>query len=196
MSDTVDVIRKMQKDVVSNMQEDSQRTLDLITGVLVGSDRTMCSVLPEHIFVQYFLPYFAGQPSSRPNILAEWISIAGTPMSEVAIIDGGRNVMYYIPPVFDTSFIAAKKSDTMTFGQMSDQANLLNNNLPVLSERFMVGAMDQKYREIAMPASVNQSNEQRWVDIFIRYGYKAPSVATHATTNVPLPNIADDEVYD
>jgi hypothetical protein len=129
MDNQVDSLRKTQNALVQTIHQESKNTLDVVFNSLVTNSRDTCSVLPEQIFVNYFLPFFTGRNDfvARPNIFSEWISIAGSPMNEVAIIDSFNNIMYYVPAVFDTSFInAAKQSERPTFGQITDHANLLN----------------------------------------------------------------------
>lgn len=198
MKDQLNSLRDTQNALVESIHRESKNTLDVVFNSLVTNSRDTCSVLPEQIFVNYFLPFFTGRNDfvARPNILGEWISIAGSPMNEVAIIDSFNNIMYYVPAVFDTSFInAAKKTEKPTFGQITDHANLLNNNIPAISDRFLKDALSEKLPDITGNVTVNTVNEKRWIDIFAKYNISPPSI-TPPVMMSSLRNIDFDEVYD
>lgn len=198
MSNQIDSLKKAQNALVENIHNESRNTLDMVFNSLVTNSRDTCSVLPEQIFVNYFLPFFTGRHDfiARPNIFSEWISIAGSPMNEVAIIDSFSNIMYYVPAVFDTSFInAAKQSERPTFSQITDHANLLNNNIPAISDRFLTDALSEKLPDITENVSVNTANERRWIEIFAKYKISLPS-NTPPVVPSSLSNIDQDEVYE
>lgn len=198
MSNQIDLLKEAQQALVQNIHNESRNTLDVVFNSLVTNSRDTCSVLPEQIFVNYFLPFFTGKNdfTARPNIISEWIAIAGSPMNEVGIIDSFNNIMFYVPAVFDTSFInAAKQAEGPTFSQITDHANLLNNNIPAISDRFLTNALSDKLPAITGNVAVNTENEKRWIEIFAKYNIALP---THNLPVVPssLSNIDQDEVYE
>lgn len=180
------------------MLKDTNETLDKVFAGLVETVRDTVPRLPEEIFVRYFLPYFAGhiKNTDRPQILAEWISIAGTPMGEVAVIDPAGTILFYVPPVFDTSFlsVAPAKGDN-SFADIATNANLLSAHIPVRGLEYQKNAMHTRLGDLITSPQDVKYNEGRWLDIFSRYGINIPKIEAQ-TVNQPASNIADDEIYD
>jgi len=198
MTTTFDALSEAQKQLRENFMRDSENALNVIFPALVEKANEVCSKLPEHIFVQYFLPYFAGQIdlSSRPGLMAEWISVAGSPMAEVAIIDNNWNVLYYVPGVFDTSFIDIRsRENVMSFKNITDQAAMMSSNLPVLGDRFLTNSLGQKFNNMVDTMTSTDYNRQRWMSIFSRYGIAHASQPAQASMQ-SVSNITHDEIYD
>lgn len=133
------------------------------------------SKLPEDIFKGYFLPYFSGQlPITREsNVLTDWISVAGTPMSEVDIIDlATGDIIFTVPSLFDTNVLdVTKKEQGHTLAEIFSRFELKNNNLPVVATAFLKDALDDKANQIN--ASTSNQNDTRWEAILKRYGLLA-----------------------
>lgn len=198
MTTTFDALSEAQKQLRENFMRDSENALNVIFPALVEKANEVSSKLPENIFVQYFLPYFAGQIdlSNRPGLMAEWISIAGSPMAEVAIIDNNWNILYYVPGVFDTSFIDIRsRENVMSFKNITDQAALMSSNLPVLGDRFLTNSLGQKFNNMVDSMTSTDYNRQRWMSIFNRYGIAHTNQPTQ-TSMQPVSNITHDEIYD
>jgi len=59
------------------------------------------AVLPEAVFVEYFLDYLRN-PSVQPEstLMGKWIELAGGPYNEVDIINQEAAVLFTVPGVF------------------------------------------------------------------------------------------------
>jgi len=67
-------------------------------------------VLPETLFKEHFLPFFSGDKLENVNeVLADWVKIAGTPMSEVTIIDDTGNKLFNVPALMNTNILDVVK---------------------------------------------------------------------------------------
>ena len=134
-----------------------------------GPNRT----LPEEIFVNTFLPFFCGEEKvdSNNNTIAKWISIAGTPMSEVTITDNAGQPIFTVPSLFDTSIIDVVKKD-MRMGLKEIVANkeVHSRNIAAAGEKYVVEALDKKASAIIQPSTQVSTNAERWNQIFTRYG--------------------------
>lgn len=123
--------------------------------------------LPERIFVERFLPYFSGKVNiaSTSSPIAEWISIAGSPTSEVELIDGTGKVVATVPAVFHTGFINPRKSEE-TLSRIAQQHELEKTN--------PINNSDNKFAQRILSkvpqATVAVSEEQKWETLFKRYG--------------------------
>lgn len=127
--------------------------------------------LPEYIFKESFLPYFTGmkEVDASSDILLQWISVAGTPTSEVEIIDETGKALFRVPPIIDTSIINPLRTEGNNISihaiiSLSNQANI-----PIVGERSLIDNLSVKAKEIQKRSEVFETNEQRWLDIFNRY---------------------------
>lgn len=150
--------------------------------------------LPEDIFVAVFLPYFSGQKPIGPdvNVFANWISIAGSPMNEVDIIDPAQRVLFTVPALFDTNiFQIATRNPGNSFTDIMNEYGLRNDTLPVAANRFLYNSLDRKVDEIKQDSPQHMNSMQRWSVIFQRYG-----IQTQAIPNTQHANPSDDLEYD
>ena len=142
--------------------------------------------LPEEVFVDVFLPFFAGEEKvdSQNNTVAKWISVAGTPMAEVTIIDNNGDTLFSVPSIFDTSVIDVVKKD-IRLGLKEIVANkeIHSRNIPAAGEKYIVNALDQKANAILRPSLVVEKNAARWNEILTRYGKAKISIESEESTH-------------
>lgn len=84
----------------------------LVDRIVTGFDpeklRIESAVFPEKLFRACgFMDFFFGFVKDTPELDLEnkWIAIAGSPSSEVSVIDEGGNVLFIVPPLYDTSYL-------------------------------------------------------------------------------------------
>lgn len=180
--------------IIDNMIQTTQKETDDLFDILVIKKEN--SRLPESIFTGYFLPYFSGQQpiTKESHVMAEWISVAGTPMNEVDIIDNEDTVLYTVPSLFDTNIInVVNQSGQGTFAGIFSEYNLHNNNLPQLGERFLSGALKDKFERIQTDSDLKDKNLSTWKSIFQRYNIPVD----HSSDNDPTVSADDDLIeYD
>ena len=196
---TKDILSQSRDDLKEQINTESMKVLDNVFPALVENIQDVMARLPEDIFVSHFLPFFAGRIdiNFKPTIIAEWVSVAGSPMSEVAITDHTGAILYIVPAIFDTSFINVnRQKQSMGFAAIVDKTNLMTNNLPVMGERFLNQALAGKLDEITNGPNSVAINHQRWIEIFSRYGIQ-PSVTSNETKSaIKTVNLEGDEIYD
>lgn len=154
------------------------------------------SVLPENIFRDYFLPFFAGiRPFERNSpVISEWISIAGTPMSEVDIIDGAGRVLYTVPSLFDTDFLSiARRDPGDSIADIYQQYDLRSNNLPQVANNYLNKALNTKLSKIKLTSNRANENLNRWNTILTRYGLNA--VNSTVVNRHHNEDLTDDLIY-
>ena len=133
------------------------------------------NVLPENLFVQYFLPYFSGKlPITRETtVMVDWVSIAGSPAAEVDVTGQQNQVLFTVPSLFDTNIVnPSRKDDSESISHIYDQYSLKNNNIPIVATRYLAQAMDSRSDELINDVT---QKDTRWDDILTRYGIETPN---------------------
>ena len=174
--------------IAKNIQES---TNDVFDSLVSNSDN---NVLPENIFVQYFLPYFSGKLpiTKQTSVMTDWVSVAGSPVAEVDIIDQQNQVLFTVPSLFDTKIINPIRGDeSESISQIYNQYSLKNNNIPIVATRYLSNAMDSKSEEILNEV---QQKDTRWDNILNRYGIESPNQQKKITSIEEEPE--DDLIYD
>ena len=179
--------------IIDNMIQTTQKETNDLFDILVAKKEN--SRLPETIFQGYFLPYFSGrEPITKDSkIMAEWISIAGTPMNEVDIIDEDDAVLFTVPSLFDTNILnVVNNAGHRTFAGIFSEYQLHNNNLPQLGDSFLGKALSGKLDQIQTDSDLQDKNLTAWKTIFHRYNITDPS--DQKTT--PSTGVADDDLIE
>jgi hypothetical protein len=124
--------------------------------------------IPESLFVNYFLPCFLGNNTNNPNWVMEWISIAGTPMSELGVVkDGTNELLYTVPSILNTNNLFLNKQEG-DIGDIFSKYEQINNNIPLQGLNFLINALNSKNEELLNKVNFSDVN-RRWIDILSRY---------------------------
>lgn len=179
----------------SSAMEDIKKSTDEIYAALVEDSQRELAQLPEAIFVSYFLPFFSGQQviDKSQDVIAQWISVAGSPMAEVSIIDPAGKVLFIVPALFDSSII--NSVDHAVGDSLSDifsQYKIRARNVPAQGELYLKQAMDSKVPEMTRQSQQYNANTERWQTIFQRYQIVPVSVQQTAS----VAGNADDLDYE
>lgn len=134
--------------------------------------------LPEDIFVEVFLPLFAGEPLKFPKeaTIAGWISIAGSPYKEVDVFNKENGqVIFRCPPLFDYNGVDpvrnVKDRSQRPVADIVQMAEQLMNIHPNQSIAFMQRELGQRANKMITGAKL-MPNVVRWNQVFTRYGRK------------------------
>jgi hypothetical protein len=153
--------------------------------------------LPEEVFVKEFLPYFSGKLPMpvEPPLLSIWIGIAGSPTSEVQIVDAKGNNIYTVPPMSDTETVdIAKGQNSHSMKQILTRYSMLKNVTPMRGKTYLDQALNVKADLLSGKSPVFEKNQQRWFDIFSRYDKSGDDNQVNKNDKGRL---ADDEfIYD
>src|ERR1035437_6802403 len=175
----------------NNTKNDIIKAIDEVFDILVTNE---VGRLPENIFVNYFLPYFCGEKSIKDtNILKEWISIAGAPSKEVAILDNMDREIFRVPALMDTNTIdTMSRGENMGFTDIFINYELQKRVLPVIGSNYLAGAMDSKFKMIIRSSSTYEQNVERWAAIFVKYNkIETKAIVSSTKTNM---NSNDDDL--
>lgn len=161
--------KEMSARILQAIQEDSDRVGQKVFHGLLES--VPVNNLPEKIFRDYFLPNFLGLgAATNQQWMIEWVSIAGTPMSEVRIIhDVTREELFLVPPVLNSNGLLMHKSEG-DLGDIFTRYDQISQNTPTSGLGFLIAALNSKNEQLL--SSLNNSEVvQRWLGILARYGY-------------------------
>lgn len=188
-------LNEIQKKLLQEQGKDLVLKGNHIFNSLVNESADMHGKLPEPLFVKHFLPVFAGEVSSKENqqALGNWISIAGTPMNEVDIIDNTGKVLFSVPPLFNTAVIdITNRANGRSLADIFKEYVIRNANIPSIAERKLADAIEDKLNQSVDSGRRNLGNEERWMSIFERYG----KVTIDNSSNIKPQDLDSDIEYD
>jgi hypothetical protein len=173
-------------------KQDEAMIGSIFSRLITEQDR---AVLPESIFVEYFLPYFSGRtPVGTSKVLPDWISVAGSTTSEVDIISPSGAVLFTTPGLFDTSiFDPMAHLNTTSIANIHTGYEMRQTNLPMAAKSYW----DQSIARVdVMGEEIDRADvTQRWMDIFARYGIE-PITGTSVPKSKVEYDLSDDIEYD
>lgn len=143
------------------------------------------TTIPEALFVNTYLPFFAGQSVADEINLSTWAGIAGNPFKSVNIADNNGVILYKIPPLFDRTALDPTK---ITKGAspiqhvMQTYEQLLNIH-PVRAQNYLETELNKRNLSILVPKSV-LNNLEIWNNIFKRYNLPLISDILETTSGV------------
>lgn len=155
------------------------------------------SKLPEDVFKTHFVPFFKGEleheANANRNVIAEWVSVAGSPMAQVDIIDNDGKTMFTVPPIFDTAgFDVSSHKAGNSIKDIMTEYFQRKGSVPQAATAWLNATLIKKSDDIAKNTEgTSLELSQRWRDVLIRYGYEdgKPTKAQAASDD-------NDVVYD
>ncbi len=174
-------IETMTDKYLSSIREDLNHSGANIFKSLVEDKELYVNAIPESLFVNYFLPFFLGR-GNNPNWLMEWISIAGTPASEVRVYhDSTRETLFYVPPTLNLNNFILPNSEN-NLANIFARYNMYNRNLPQEGTRFLLNELEEKQRQLVDP--MEHQYLGNWIGILKRYNIDmAPAAAAPQTSS-------------
>lgn len=139
--------------------------------------------LPEAIFYNSFLPYFAGKipPEQSKDMTAQWIAIAGNPTREVDLIDNKGNVTVTVPAIYDTHSLSVLRpiervQNGPTVSQIVNAAKLREGHIRGSGKAFFEGHMDRQVDGLIDKGAIGEQGHSqsataaKWQAVFERFG--------------------------
>lgn len=150
--------------------EPAKQMIGPIFDALVTSTIIPNNILPESVFVEHFLPFFAGKRSfdDVPQAYNDWVSIAGGAYREVNIIDINNNVLFSVPKMLNTASIdaAAYSRSIKSILASKDQRDAAGHRDPEIDYDEMRSNLINKMHTV----EVNEADTDKWNFIFDKYG--------------------------
>lgn len=131
----------------------------------------MNSKFPEELFVEHFLPLFAGEVPPTPQVnYTTWLEkVAGGEKVAVDIIDSNGNTLFTVPALFDTSVLEQSKPG-------GESMTLIERHYSRLKEFDAAGSQQFLSKKLSglhikdKPTEQVFENIRTWNAIFERYG--------------------------
>jgi len=127
--------------------------------------------LPERIFKETFFPYFSGQKTLDPGseILKIWVGIAGNPGNCVDIIDDGNDVLFRIPPLYNTDFVSSTAAAKVPFTGIIDEYYNRNASSPNLGNNFLKSVLNTTKDLVTTGNNHVEQYREMWQKMFEFY---------------------------
>lgn len=156
----------------------SDETINDIHAVLMATAEQSNSTMMESVFVQNFLPVFAGKVQDS-GLLGVFINGAGGFGRRVTIVDAKGQFLFEVPPILNTSHMAAFPSnkDAPTMKQVVDMVGMVRMQSPSKADALFQQAMVTRLRDQHAPIDP-RGHFQEWEAIFKRYGYDVAQPTT------------------
>jgi hypothetical protein len=152
------------------VEDDFENGKEAIYRGLVEDKAAVCQQMPEALFVNHFLPSILGEKNDNPNWMVEWIGVSGSPAAEVAVVNQKREVLFFVPPIINTSVLSDSAGGT-SYGRILNMHALHQEASPVKGLLFMEDSLEQKKKD-AFVKDINKQTEgyrKQWESIKARY---------------------------
>lgn len=140
-------------------------------------------VLPEDVFIEYFLDYFRSpQEYDSPVLLYKWMELAGGPFGEVDIIDPDGVVLYTVPSIYSTPDIDRSSMDKYRFDEISSKYAMVNKITSAKAADYLRTALSGISDNMS---SDTKSHAMKWNAVLDRYSNKDGDESVSENTNKP-----------
>lgn len=136
----------------------------------------MLGAIPENVFKNVWLPFFAGICNHYNVNLNMWLSIAKNPYNEVKVVDDVTGVeLYRVPAYLSNQGLQPTRShrgEQTTYGLVNaiKIASTMANNSPAQAQEFAVRSLEQHIANMETTNVDVLGTIRRWNEIFMRYG--------------------------
>ena len=133
--------------------------------------------LPEDVFVNVFLPFFAGEENIYKVGLGNWETIASNGINgarglyrEVIIVDSNNEEIFRVPPIYDrTALKPIKISDTIALQSLFEKSQLLSMIKPSLGVKNNSNIFNALLSRMRVSETNSIEYLKRWNAIFLKY---------------------------
>lgn len=168
----------------------SNEIKDISERMEIAADKGLVA-LSERIFVNVFLPLFAGDKELMyPVTFNTWSSCAGGPCREVNVVDVSGKILFTVPPLFDRSTVNPTVESNVSIAHVVLTAGQYTKIHPVQGVNYLNNELSKRAMLMQTPGNVI-TNLEIWNNIFIRYG-RPPII----TVDIPSNKKDDDNKGD
>lgn len=130
------------------------------------------NVMAERIFVQVFLPLFAGEPLISPKVcMAMWANKAGSPYRPVDVVDGAGKLLFTVPAIMDRSAVNPAANVRGGIMHVIATASQLRQISPQDSDAYVDSELGSRAMMMQSTPGLME-NVKTWNAIMLRYGRK------------------------
>lgn len=159
--------------VFERIQRERRMRIDVdiksIASVLVHKEKV--EQIPEPVFVEFFLPMFAGEVEETQAVNYQtWIEkVSGKDTAPVEVIDENFNVLYVVPPLLDMSVIEQTRPGGNIMTVVERKFSRLKEIDVAASDIFLSKTLEGMH-VAEKPSQQSIDNIKAWNAIFVRYG--------------------------
>jgi hypothetical protein len=159
-------IQDIQKQILIKQIEQAQEQFSEL-------DKRNVRSIPENMFVHHFLPFFSGETTENAQeSITNWITIAGSPMHPVNIVNSQGQVVAQVPPINNNGALDPTGKDTNIAYAMKE-AKSLSGLSPNAGQNLILGKLSEKLDAMTAKATDNQTQmQERWNDLLKHYNKK------------------------
>jgi hypothetical protein len=131
--------------------------------------------IQERIFVQVFLPIFAGDEVNqyKAKIYPHWINVAGNPYRPVNVVDTQGKVLFTVPALLDRRAISpstqTERGTTSSISHVVASASQYSAMSPIAGANYLSKELTRRALIMKVPTQV-LTDLKTWNEIFVRYG--------------------------
>jgi len=163
-----DKINALAMETVNETDARTFRTMENIHKELVADVPN--AVLPEDVFVRYFLDYFKN-PMEDSHLLYKWIELAGGHYNEVDLIDNNGDVVITVPGLYASPDIDNVGMSTYNFADIAARYSLEKSITSFKGDSFINMALSGVNDKVKADAV---SGVMRWYAIINKYSDDTP----------------------
>jgi len=152
------------------------------------------SILPENIFIEYFLDFFRYPDKHKDSpLLSKWMELAGGPYNEVTIVDVNGNKLYDVPGAYMPPSANFEKLSSYSFYSIASNYKMKQAITMVQATNYISNILST-VPELLRP-NVNKYIN-RWISIFSRYDTTSPVKSKKSKSKVPVVSNIDVNILD
>lgn len=179
--------------------QQKSKELISINQQMMAIEDSLTPTIPEDVFVNVFLPFFANIGNPYNINIDTWLGrVARSENKAVAVLDKAGNVLYHVPPMHDISVVVPNTEKGSVYSDVQ-YANQIAAISPADAEAHITGALLDKmsFRNIGVNGAANIS---AWVEIFKRYNIttQLPDDFVESngksTTSTVKPTVKEEEL--
>ncbi len=157
--------------------------------------------VPEYVFREIFLPAFAGTDpevsKKSGDFIAHWVGVVGSPTESAEVVDHVGNVLFNVPPIYDSSLLNTTKAERPSMSYSSILTNLSETSK--VNPQAAWGEFAHKTTERLDSSLSAQSDSnptvQGWSKIFEYYGIVPAKAKEESTAPNTQGDLNDDFVF-
>jgi len=170
MSNIQDVQKQL---LIKQIEEAQEQFLEL--------DKRNVRSIPENMFVHHFLPFFSGETTENAQeSINNWITIAGSPMHPVNIVNSQGQVVAQVPPINNNAILDPASDKEINMAYAMKEAKSLSGLSPTAGQNLIIGKLSEKLDTLTAHVSDKQTEMQdRWNDLLKHYNKKPIGAAAN-----------------
>jgi hypothetical protein len=137
-------------------------------------DRLNVRTIPENMFVHHFLPFFAGEvKENAQEIMTNWLTIAGSAVSPVNVVNTAGQVVAQVPPVQNNAGLDPTAQSDANIAYSAKEAKAMMGLSPIAAQNILSSELGVKLSAMTKNIAVsNADHEKRWDTLLGHYGKK------------------------